>query len=605
MKTIAIAAVSGLLALGSATALAQESDLLGLWGSETTFAPALQGELTLRRSGPIWRASIGGAESQCTAEAGTMRCQFSQNRGLYRGALANGEPGAGWWVRPSGATEDRNDPGGSGQSFAGRVELRKSGADEWRGTVLPLDDRFNLYLRISRNEDGALVGAFRNPDLNSTGGASFFFVTREGDTVRFYRKAPDGTEIRQEATLLRSPDRLKIVWRDLGSTLELTRREPAQATGFFPRPKGEPQYAYRKPPENGDGWSTANARDVGLDEAALTRVVQRIIDGDPFVRGAPLIHSLLVARHGKLVLEEYFFGYSRDTPHDTRSAGKTFSSIMLGAAMLQGAKVSQDTPIYELLAERGPFANPDPRKARITLAHLMSHTSGLDCDDYDDDSLGNEGTMTTQRAQPDWWKYTLDLRQVYDPGTHYAYCSANTNLVGGALTTATRTWLPELFDRSVARPLQFGRYYWPMSANGEGYQGGGAFMRPRDLVKIGQLYVAGGTWNGKRIVSTDWIKVSTSPHIQITPATTGLSDEEFANNYGLGADGLTWHLNDLRAKDRTYKEYEASGNGGQLVIVVPEADLAVGMTAGNYLQGGIWGRWRHDIVAKEILETAR
>jgi CubicO group peptidase (beta-lactamase class C family) len=173
------------------------------------------------------------------------------------------------------------------------------------------------------------------------------------------------------------------------------------------------------------------------------------------------------------------------------------------------------------------------------------------------------------------------------------------------LTTATRTWLPDLFDRSVARPLQFGRYYWNITANGEGYQGGGAFVRPRDLLKIGQLYVAGGTWNGKRIVSTDWVKVSTSPHIQITPATTGLSEEEFANNYGLGADGLTWHLNDLRAKDRTYKEYEASGNGGQLVIVVPEANLAVGMTAGNYLQGGIWGRWRHDIVAKEILETAR
>jgi CubicO group peptidase (beta-lactamase class C family) len=536
-------------------------------------------------------------------EAGSLRCPFSQNRGLYRGALANGEPTAGWWVRPSGETEDRNDPGGSGQSFAGRVELRKTGTDEWRAAVQPLEDRFNLYLRISRNDEGALVGAFRNPDLNSIGGASYFFVTREGDTVRFNRRAPDGTETRQEATLVRSPDRLEIFWSDLGSVIELTRRESAAAA--LPRPKSEPKYVYRKPAEIADGWSTANAREVGLDEAALTRLVQRLIDVDPFVRGAPLIHSLLVARRGKLVLEEYFFGYSRETPHDTRSAGKTFSSIMLGSAMLQGAKVSQETPIYELLAERGPFANPDPRKARITLAHLMSHTSGLDCDDYNPDSLGNEGTMTTQRAQSDWWKYTLDLRQVHDPGTHYAYCSANTNLIGGALTTATRTWLPDLFDRNVARPLQFGGYYWNISANGEGYQGGGAFVRPRDQLKIGQLYVAGGTWNGKRIVSTDWVKVSTSPHIQITPATTGLSDEEFANNYGLGADGLTWHLNDLRAKDRTYKEYEASGNGGQLVIVVPEADLAVGMTAGNYLQGGIWGRWRHDIVAKEILETAR
>jgi CubicO group peptidase (beta-lactamase class C family) len=600
MKSIVVVVI-GLLALNSVTALAEDNELLGLWASETTFAPALQGELTLRRSGQSWRASIGGAEAPCVAEASALRCLFSQDRGLYRGALANGQPTAGWWVRPSGETEDRNDPGGSGQSFAGRVELRKAGADEWRGTVQPLEDRFNLYLRISYNEEGALVGAFRNPDLNSNGGASYFFVTREGDTVRFYRRAPDGREMKQAATLLRSPDRLRISWSDLGSVLELKRRESAQAAAAFPRLPGEPKYVYRKPPENGDGWITANAREVGLDEAMLTRLVQRFIDADPFVRGAPLVHSLLIARRGKLVLEEYFFGHSRDTPHDTRSAGKTFSSIMLGAAMLQGAKISQDTPIYQLLADRGPFANPDPRKARITLAHLMTHTSGLDCDDNNSDSLGNEGTMTTQRAQPDWWKYTLDLRQVHDPGTHYAYCSANTNHVGGALTTATRTWLPDLFERSVARPLQFGRYYWNIAANGEGYQGGGAFVRPRDLLKIGQLYVAGGEWNGKRIVSADWVKRSTTPYIQITPATTGLSEEEFGNSYSLAADGLTWHLFDLHAKDRIYKEYEASGNGGQLVIVVPEAQLVVGFTAGNYQQGSIWGRWREEVVAKDIL----
>jgi CubicO group peptidase (beta-lactamase class C family) len=206
--------------------------------------------------------------------------------------------------------------------------------------------------------------------------------------------------------------------------------------------------------------------------------------------------------------------------------------------------------------------------------------------------------------QPDWWKYTLDLRQVYDPGTHYAYCSANTNLVGGALTTATRTWLPELFDRSVARPLQFGRYYWNISANGEGYQGGGAFVRPRDLLKIGQLYLDSGVWNGKRIVSPKWVALSTRQFIAITPATTGLSAEEFGNSYGLGADGFTWHLGELRVGDRTYKEYQASGNGGQLVIVVPEAQLTVGITAGNYLQGGIWSRWPDEIVAKEIIGGA-
>ena len=126
-------------------------------------------------------------------------------------------------------------------------------------------------------------------------------------------------------------------------------------------------------------------------------------------RRPALIHSLLVAHHGKLVLEEYFFGFDRERPHDLRSAGKTFASVMLGTAMRRGAHIAPETPVYELLAGMGPFANPDPRKPQITLAHLMTHTSGLACDDNDPVSPGNEDTMQTQSQQPDWWKYTLDL----------------------------------------------------------------------------------------------------------------------------------------------------------------------------------------------------
>ena len=74
---------------------------------------------------------------------------------------------------------------------------------------------------------------------------------------------------------------------------------------------------------------------------------------------------------------------------------------------------------------------------------------------------------------------------VHEPGRRYAYCSASINLVGGALATATSTWLPALFDRTVARPLQFSRYYWNVDRRGEGYLGGGAYVRPRDLLKLG------------------------------------------------------------------------------------------------------------------------
>jgi CubicO group peptidase (beta-lactamase class C family) len=449
------------------------------------------------------------------------------------------------------------------------------------------------------------VAAFRNPETNSRGGASRFHVAREGDALRFSAR-PDTTrpEIVHTATLV-APDRLEIFWPDVDGALELARRAPEGAQGFFPRPPGEPPYAYARPPETGDGWATAAARDVGMDEAALTRLVQGLIEADPAALRPSLIHSLLVARQGKLVLEEYFFGFDRDTPHDLRSAGKTFASVMLGAAMMQGADVAPETPAYDLLAGMGPFANPDPGKSRITLAHLMTHTSGLACDDNDDASPGNEGTMQGQDRQPDWWKYTLDLLMAHDPGSRYAYCSANMNLMGAALTSATGTWLPELFERTIARPLQFGPYHWNLMPTGEGYLGGGAYVRPRDLLKVGQAYLDGGVWQGRRIVDASWVARSTEPVVEISPATTGLDPELFPEYYLAGADGYAWHLNGVRTGDRVLRDYAATGNGGQMLIVIPELDLAVVFTGGNYMQGGIWNRWRNDIVGGGIVPSIR
>jgi CubicO group peptidase (beta-lactamase class C family) len=468
--------------------------------------------------------------------------------------------------------------------------------------VRPLDRRFTLYLKIFRNAEGTLVAAFRNPEMNSTGGTTQYRVMREGDSVVF-SAGPDPAKpvIRFNATLANSPERLKILWRDVGRTLELTRRLPSEAANFFPRPPDEPKYVYRKPAVTGDGWATARARDVGMDETMLARLVQRLIDADPAARRPGLIHSLLVAHHGKLVLEEYFFGFNRDQQHDTRSAGKTFASVMLGAAMRQGAQIAPETPVYDLLAGMGPFANPDPRKSQITLAHLMTHTSGLNCDDNNDASPGQEDKMQSQRQQPNWWKYTLDLPMAHDPGKRYAYCSANMNLVGAALTAGTSTWLPELFERTIARPLQFGPYYWNLMPTGDGYLGGGAFLRPRDLLKVGQTYLDGGVWKGRRIVDSSWVTRSTAPYVHISPATTGLSPEDFSNFYGEGDDAYAWHLSQFQIGARTYRDYAASGNGGQLLIVVPDFDLTVVFTGGNYGQGGIWSRWRSEILPREII----
>lgn len=577
-----------------------DDPLVGIWATELVNVPGLHGEMTVTRKDARWYANVSGIDATVTSTGDSLRMVFGDGRGELRGTVGDGGRAVrGFWLQPAGGGQEPTLEG-----YATPLILQPSGSDVWHATVKPLEARYTLYLKIYRDAEGKLVGAFRNPENNSHGGASLFDVVQRDDKVTLTAR-PNQTkpEVRHEATLSRAPDRLQLAWSDLGRAIELVRKTPEQARDFFPRPPGEAPYVYTQPPVTDDGWATARASDVGLDEAALARVVQSLIDADPAARRPSLIHALLVAHQGKLVLEEYFFGFARDLPHDTRSAGKTFASVMLGAAERGGVKISADTKAYELLAGLGPFANSDPRKSQITLAHLMTHSAGLACDDYNNDSPGNENTMTgsAQKAQPNWWKYTLDLPMAHDPGTHYAYCSANMNLVGAALTIATRTWLPEWFERTVARPLQFGTYYWNLMPTNEGYLGGGARLRPRDLLKLGQAYLDGGTWHGARIVDESWVKDSTAPHIHIAPETTGLSADQFGEQYVVADDGYAWHLGAVHAGAKTYRSYAATGNGGQLLVVIPELDLTVVFTGGNYQQGGIWLHWTDDIVGKQII----
>jgi CubicO group peptidase (beta-lactamase class C family) len=593
---------SAFLFLFAATASAQTpaDELQGYWAGSVTYEQ-LEGELALSQDARGWHAALGAARADAQADGRSLRFAFPGDAGAFRGTLASGGGSIdGFWIqfepRTEGAPEAR-------PAYASPVRLRRAGG-AYRGDVHPLPQSFTLYLRIFRNQDDVLIGAFRNPEGNNIGGASRFRVARDNDDVRFHlRNDESEPELVHDATLLQGPERLRLFWPQAGATLDLARVAPEDIPTAFPRPPGSGPYVYRRPQETGDGWRTARARDVGLDEAAVTRAVQRVIDGDPFDRAPSLIHSMLIARRGRLVVEEYFFGHDRDTPHDLRSAGKTFASVMMGAAMRNGVEIRPETRAYSLLAGMGPFANPDPRKDRITLAHLMTHSAGLACDDNAENPIspGNEDMMQEQREQPNWWKYTLDLPMAYEPGTHYAYCSGNLNLMGAALTTATHTWLPEYFDRAIARPLQFGSRYWNLMPTGEGYLGGGARLLPRDLLKVGQVYLDGGVWRGRRIVDAAWVTESTSPRMQITPETTGLDEETFSNYYGGGADGLAWHSWSLSANERTYSGYAASGNGGQLLIVLPELEMVIVFTGGNYRQGGIWTRWPQQLVADEII----
>jgi CubicO group peptidase (beta-lactamase class C family) len=609
MRVLIAAALLALAPGLSAVAQTADDSLIGIWAYRTEYNTGPAGELTVTRDGNTWRASIAGITVEGVPAGQEIRFTFPGENGSYRGKLADGgRVFDGMWRRRE-MIDDPRYPEGAGQAYAMPVTLRRAG-NVWRGTVKPLPDTFTLYLKIFRGADGKLAAAFRNPEMHHHGPAMQLSVTRNGDAIRLSataENAQNGKASHLDATYVSEPRRIRIYWEPSKRWVDLMPRTPQEAPNFFARPPGEAPYVYRRPPKTDDGWETARAADVGMDEDKLRAAVQRIIDVDPTAqRGAWLVHSMALSYRGKLVLDEYFYGHDRDTPHDTRSLGKTWGAVLVGAAMLDGAPISPQTRLYATVAPMGPFANPDPRKADITLAHVMTHTTGLACDDSLDEATlpGNEDIMQTQRAQPDWWRYALNLQLNHPPGKRYAYCSGTINLTGAMLTMVTKTSVPELFDRLVARPLQWQNWYWNVMPTGEGYLGGGTFVRTRDILKIGQVWLDDGKWRGRQIVPAAWVKDSTGPHAHITPESTGRTPEDFKNFYFEGYDAYAWHRAQIKVGEQQYRVWFGNGNGGQLLLAIPDLELAAAFTAGNYRQG-LWYRLLHTITAEYFVPAIK
>jgi CubicO group peptidase (beta-lactamase class C family) len=328
---------------------------------------------------------------------------------------------------------------------------------------------------------------------------------------------------------------------------------------------------------------------VGLSRDSIERFIQMIIDTKMDSVSVPEIHGVLIARHGRLVLEEYFHGEHRNKPHDTRSASKSLASALIGSAIQAGVPLSTSTPVYQAM-NGGKFpAGLNPRKRGLTLEHLLTMSSGLDCDDSDPESPGNEDVVSQQTEQPDWYRYILDLRNIRDPGQLAVYCSINPHLAGGVLARAARRPLPGLFHDFMAQPLGIHRYYLNLTPTGDAYMGGGARLLPRDFMKLGQLLLNGGTWQGKRILSREWSRRSTSPLYDLRNLTYGY---------------LWWGI-EYPYRDRTVRAFFAGGNGGQIVMGVPELDLVIAFYGGNYSDPPISFIPQREYVPRFILTAVR
>ena len=570
---------------GSGPQTSRADVLVGVWGSENVFGPAVRGELTIDGRQPIWRARIAGFDVPIQREAGAITFSLAGDAGKFRGHVSSNEKSiTGDWTQPSGIANNNR--------YATPIHFAQAKSAIWTGQVVPLDDRVSFFVSIQRAQDGSLTAFIRNPDFN------YFRRRLYRVEVGRTKVALTNTETASDhvlGTYDPKSDRLSLHVLFSHPPIEFTRRKDADAVGLFPRALGGTPFVYRKPDATDDGWSTASLSDVGLDPQPISALVEKILSTN--LQDNPLnIHSLLIARHGKLVFEEYFYGYTREQAHDTRSASKTYGPVLVGIARDRGFPLSPETPVYPLFPQYKPFAHWDDRKNRLTLRDLMTMTSGLACDDNDGASPGQEDNMQSQHSQPDWYKYTLDLPLARDPGGDKAvYCSAGMNLVGGVVRNVTGIWVPEFFEENLAQPLQFRTYHMNLTPTDEAYMGGGLSIRPRDEIKLGQLYLAGGLWNGRRILSSAWVEESTAPHSNFAP----MIDVDLNHQYGYG-----WHINPLKTPDHVYRSFTAGGNGGQIVVVIPELDMVIAFNGGSYGEFNKWYRWSLELVPQYILRAA-
>jgi len=328
--------------------------------------------------------------------------------------------------------------------------------------------------------------------------------------------------------------------------------------------------AVSTPADRKDGWVTAAPESLGVTAKPLRDMETAIRAGD-FKK----IGSVLVARHGKLVYEGYFDG-DATTLRDTRSATKSITDVLVGIAIGEQKLSGVSAHVLALLPERArKLQNPDPRKDKITVEDFLTMSSPLECDDWNDASRGNEERMYVIE---DWAQFILDLpvrghmhvgEQAEAPkyGRNFSYCTGGVFVLSEVLQKATGQRTDRYAQEKIFGPLGITDAQWVYSPLNVPQTGGGLRLTSRDLLKIAQLYLNGGTWQGQRIVDQNWVKVSTQPHAQI--------DDETEYGY-------LWWLKAFKSGGKSYPAFFMSGNGGNKVAVFPGLDLTVVITSTNY-----------------------
>ncbi|MDB5489975.1 MAG: putative Beta-lactamase [Reyranella sp.] len=300
------------------------------------------------------------------------------------------------------------------------------------------------------------------------------------------------------------------------------------------------------------------------------------------------VHAVLVARHGKLLLERYFEGtddargrplgtvaFGPDTLHDLRSVSKSIVGVLYGMALAQGKVPPPEAPLLRSFPDYADLA-ADPGRAKWTVHHVLTMTMGTDWDELGVPYTDPTNSEIAMDRAADRYRYVLERPLVFEPGTRWVYNGGATALLGRMIAQGTGKSLHDFAREALFDPLGLGASEWPGDAKGDAFAASGLRLRPRDLLRIGQLVLQGGEIDGRRIVPKEWIARATTQYV---------SSDEFRRY------GYQWYMGDIAFSVPTAPRWNrnrlelyqgAIGNGGQRLWVLPGLDLVVAVTAGNY-----------------------
>lgn len=327
-------------------------------------------------------------------------------------------------------------------------------------------------------------------------------------------------------------------------------------------------------PVTADGfeWETVEPETVGLERAPLDRMAARIRE-----RTDANVHSLLVTKGGKLAFEAYFEGqdqdwgrdlgivaFDADTRHDLRSVSKSVTSALVGIAIAEGRLPDLETPVPDLFPDYADHIAPD--KSAVTFEHILTMTAGLDW--FEPPDYLNPGNDEIRMIySPDPIAFVLGRSLAATPGEQFRYNGGLPTLLGYLLETAYGQRGRTILRDTLLAPLGIKGFDFRANDSGMLAYASGMRLTPRDMARIGLLYLNRGRWQGEQVLAEDWVDASLANHAK----------PDWTVGYG-----YQWWIMRFASDDRTIDVPAAVGNGGQHIFLLRELDMGVIITAGHY-----------------------